>query len=274
MFSQSPDVGEGTTAAGQVQDQEHAEPACFPTESKTEADASAEPEPMESVPAAPPLSDVLESAWDAIVLQDATGRITFWNAAAAADWEWNAQEAVGQSFADLIIVDQSHYAEVTTAIAQAGQWRGHLATVNKSGRLLIRHASVSAWDCGEDVAPGLLISCRAAETLAGDARSVLRLERLEALAQSVASRAHDLNNALSPLTISMDMIRDRLPGAADQNLVETMQLAVDWAVVLVQELVDAAQAATAPLQLPESDEPPAITRPIPAPDPLQSTLPL
>jgi PAS domain S-box-containing protein len=49
------------------------------------------------------LRAILEGALDAVVVMDATGRITFWNARAEEVFGWTAAEAVGGDLAELII---------------------------------------------------------------------------------------------------------------------------------------------------------------------------
>jgi PAS domain S-box-containing protein len=184
------------------------------------------------------LDKVLESAGDAIVLHDCEGKITFWNAAASQDWGWKAGEAVGKAVGALLFVDQQHYTRIRQALTTKHQWRGNVATMSKSGRLLVRHASISRWE-GQGGSGGVLMSCRPAETREADPRAVLRAERLESLASTVGDRLHELNNALSPITMSLDLLRTRLNAPADCLLLDALEEATAWSVRVATDLHNA-----------------------------------
>ena len=179
---------------------------------------------------------VLEIATDAIVLHDVSGTISFWNGAAGKEWGWSAREAVGKLVGPLLFVDQAHYARVQEALRDQNQWSGHVATMSKDGKLMVRHASMSRWHGDAHSSPGVLMIYRPAQTLLGESTAILRLERLEALARAVSKRVHELNNALSPITMSVDLLRDRIRNPEDQRLLAALEDATEWTTRVTRDL--------------------------------------
>jgi PAS domain S-box-containing protein len=230
-----------------------------------EADAShgqspaAEPQrPADRKPAAV-LSALQAGAADgaaaAIVFQDAAGKITFWNAAATRSWEWTEEEAIGQPAAGLLFADQRHYEEITREVATAGKWRGHVMTRTKSGRLEIRYGMISPWNRGDDAGNGVLMSFRAPMFPGVDPAMMLRLERLEAVARGMASRTHDLKNAVSPFTMSLELLRPRLDKPEDGPLLQLVEEATARLCALAEDFLEDARHAIS--LLPKSPENPA-----------------
>jgi len=196
------------------------------------------------------LGTALETATDSIVLHDLDGKITFWNAAAAKDWGWATREAIGKSVGPLLFIDQEHFARIRETLDDQKQWRGHVATMSKTGKLLVRHASISRWVEDADSSPGTLMSCRPAEMLDMEPAAILRMERLKALSRSVSKRLHELNNALSPITMSVDLLRSRLQAPADQRVLAALQEATAWSARVTEQLHADLQEAIEPLLLP------------------------
>jgi PAS domain S-box-containing protein len=208
--------------------------------------ATPEPRAHEAGHAQLRLETVLQTAADAIILHDAEGKVTFWNAAAAREWGWSAREAIGKAVGPLLFIDQDHYNKIHRALTSAKQWQGHVATMSKCGKLVVRHASVSQWENGA-AAPGVLISCRTAGALDIDCGSVLRIGRLEAFAEIVAKRVHELNNALSPIVMTVDLIRSRIDAPGEQALLSALDHAAAWAARITTDLQADLQEANQPL---------------------------
>src|SRR5438046_2491353 len=53
-----------------------------------------------------PTRNILENAFDGVVVMDAQGRVVMWNPRATTMFGWSAEEAIGRLVAELIIPEQ------------------------------------------------------------------------------------------------------------------------------------------------------------------------
>ncbi len=93
---------------------------------------------LESRPPLAQMAALLDVSDDAIVLTDDRHQIAYWNGGAARTYGWQAKDALGQVFEDLIptqfpIARQ----EVQIAIRDRGMWEGELTHVRKDGRRIV-----------------------------------------------------------------------------------------------------------------------------------------
>jgi PAS domain S-box-containing protein len=195
---------------------------------------------------------ILDHTHDAVVVTDLAGRITFWNQGAERLYGWSASEALGLE-ADWLLSKSlvPELEEAQHTILEQGNWQGELQHVKKDGgRLLVR----SRWALIHD-RRGRPKAKLTANTDITEARRIetdfLRSQRLESIGLLASGIAHDLNNALAPIRMAIELLRDKLPNDAEQQLLETIGDGVGRATDMVSQLVTFAGGAGGPrLQVP------------------------
>lgn len=153
---------------------------------------------------------LIDKAHDAILVQELDGRIRYANPSAIAlfgwkDIDWRKPETVPNLFA----LDQ---AAADSAKAQAlsdGEWNGELKLQGSGGRVLIVS---SRWTLIRDEVGEpkelLVISSDITDQKQMEAQ-LLRTQRMETIGSLAGGMAHDLNNALSPILMGVQMLRRR-----------------------------------------------------------------
>jgi diguanylate cyclase (GGDEF)-like protein/PAS domain S-box-containing protein len=79
-------------------------------------------------------ASLLDKAHDAITVSDVDGRITYWNRGAQRIFGWTADEAMGKTRADLLIVSSEEFHNAQATALQNGDWTGELRKRRKDGR--------------------------------------------------------------------------------------------------------------------------------------------
>lgn len=155
-------------------------------------------------------ASLLDKAQDAILVRDLDSTITYWNKSAQHLYGWSADEAVGRRASQLLYADPSRFEEVTALVLAKGEWQGEIEQVSKSG--------------GEVVVEGRWTLVRGT---AGQPKSILaintnitekkkledqiyRAQRLENIGALAGGMAHDLNNILTPIMMSIDLLKLRI----------------------------------------------------------------
>jgi PAS domain S-box-containing protein len=165
---------------------------------------------------------LLEIATDAIVVRSLDWQILFWNQSATRIYGWTATEAIGQDVNQLLHQVQTAELQAAEQILLAtGEWQGELEKVTKTGQTLILE---SRWTLARDHAGQaqfvLTVDTDITEKKQLEAQ-FLRAQRLENLGALAGGIAHDMNNILTPILSSAQLLQIKLlhqNAAADRLL--------------------------------------------------------
>lgn len=150
---------------------------------------------------------LLDKARDAILVRDLAGRVTFWNASAERLYGWSAAEAVGRSVRELIDKDHARYDKAQQMLLADGEWDGELVHTTRDGRRVTvegRWTLVGGRGGAADAV--LVINTDVTERKKLEAQ-FLRAQRMESIGTLAGGIAHDLNNVLAPILMSVDLLR-------------------------------------------------------------------
>jgi len=154
-------------------------------------------------------ADMLDLAQDAILIRDLDHTIKFWNQGAERIYGWTRDEAVGRSIRDLLYADPEKFDRPTAAVLADGSWTGDLEHTRKDGETLIVEGR---WTLIRD-AQGEPDRILAINTDVTDRKRLLqqflRAQRLESIGTLAGGIAHDLNNVLTPILLSVAVLRMR-----------------------------------------------------------------
>jgi PAS domain S-box-containing protein len=151
---------------------------------------------------------LLDKAQDAIIVRDLEDKVVFWNQSAERLYGWAAVEMVGESLPKQICRFSQAYQDATTATFAQGEWVGELQQINKNGQHLVVE---SRWTLVRDKAgnPKSILSINTDIT---DRKKLeqqfLRAQRMESIGTLAGGIAHDLNNVLAPILMSMDLLKN------------------------------------------------------------------
>lgn len=180
---------------------------------------------------------LLDAARDAIVVRDLGLRVQFWNKAAEDLYGWSRDEAMGQRVSDLIYSNRAELDRATAIVMRDGYFVDEMHQVTRDGRQLIM-------DCRWQLIPDL----RGENTLIlavdsditewrreQDAR--MRAQRMEALGTFAGGIAHDLNNVLTPILMSVQLLALDEVDATRRELLGATEAAVKRGSDMVRQVL-------------------------------------
>lgn len=182
---------------------------------------------------------LLDKARDAIVLCDLEDRILYWNQGAERIYGWTVAEAVGQNCKELLFRGQplEKLEEAVRTVLEKGEWFGELHQSTKEGKTIIVE---SRWTllCDEQGRPHhvLVINTDVTEKKKIEVQ-FLRAQRLESIGTLAGGIAHDLNNVLTPVLMTVKLLKRDRPEAERQGLLETAQASVERGAEMVRQLL-------------------------------------
>jgi PAS domain S-box-containing protein len=184
---------------------------------------------------------LLDSAHEAIMVKGLDDRIVYWNKGAERIYGWSAAEALGTRSAALLHKSTAAFESAHAALMEKGEWQGELAKHNKQGREIIAEVR---WTLVRDAqgAPKAVLAINSDVTEKKKlASQFLRAQRMEGIGTLAGGIAHDLNNVLAPLLMSVQYLRTRLPEADDQDLLDTLEQSCRRGASLVQQVLSFAR---------------------------------
>jgi PAS domain S-box-containing protein len=152
-------------------------------------------------------AELLDKAQDAILVRDLEHRITYWNKGAERLYGWTADEVAGRSIQELLFRDTAAFLTAADAVLAQGEWAGELTQFTRDGR----EVSVGCrWALVRDPAGQpravLCINTDLTEHKKLQAQ-LLRTQRMESIGTLAGGIAHDLNNVLAPILMSISLLK-------------------------------------------------------------------
>jgi PAS domain S-box-containing protein len=167
---------------------------------------------------------ILDAALDAIVLRDLDEHLIFWNKAAENLYGWTIEEAKSLDIHKLIsIEDQTKFERGKREFAEKGECEIELHQKTKNGRSIVTH---SRWSVvhNKDGKPyaRLIITRDITEQRLLEAQ-LRRAQRMESLGTLAGGIAHDLNNMLAPILMSVQILNAKVTDPTLKKLISSLE---------------------------------------------------
>ncbi|MDB6055403.1 MAG: Histidine kinase [Verrucomicrobiales bacterium] len=185
---------------------------------------------------------MLDLAHDAIMVRDLDQRITFWNRGAERLYGWSSSEAMGKSVYELLYrEDATFFQNAVETVMAAGEWSGESHKASKSNLSLTVYSRWTLMRDEQGNAKAILaINTDITEMKKLQAHS-LRAQRLESIGTLAGGIAHDLNNALAPIMMGVELLRMEYP--KESKIVEMFESSARRGADMVRQLLSFAKGA-------------------------------
>ena len=170
---------------------------------------------------------LLDKTQDAIIVRDLEHRILYWSQGAERLFGWTAAEALGQNAFEILSKTQSEscLAALRTVI-ETGAWNGELTHAARDGHEVIVESRWTLVRDPEGRPSSILVISTDITARKSLETQFLRTQRLESIGSLASGIAHDLNNVLAPIMMSVNLLQESLTDEQDRRLLETLRLSV------------------------------------------------
>jgi PAS domain S-box-containing protein len=180
---------------------------------------------------------LLDVATDAILIRGLDDRILYWNKGAEKMYGWRAGEAQGKKSLELLSGDPEQHRPALQTLDREGQWQGELSQLTKEGRVIIAECR---WTIApeSDGRPATILSINTDVTEKKKLEAqFLRAQRMESIGTLAGGIAHDLNNILGPILLSIDYLRDQSEDAETQRVLNALESSASRGADLVRQVL-------------------------------------
>jgi PAS domain S-box-containing protein len=185
---------------------------------------------------------LLDQAQDAILVRDLAHNILFWNKSAERIYGWTAAEAIGKNVSTLgLKTSGPQFEEAQEAVMDRGEWSGELRQQRRDGsEITVGSRWTLVRDEHDRPKSVLVINTDITEKKRMETQ-FLRAQRMESIGTLAGGIAHDLNNVLSPILMSIDMLQLKAKDPESKKWLDVLRSNADRGGNMVRQVLSFAR---------------------------------
>lgn len=188
------------------------------------------------------LDAVMEGSTDIIFVKDLAGRYQFINSAGARFVELAPSEIIGRTDAELFSDEMArHFRETDKAVMAAGEARTSEEFGTVIGRVRVFSVNKAPWRDAKGAIRGIIGVTRDITERRKLEQQSLRSQRMESIGTLAGGIAHDLNNALGPILMSLDLLKLKFPDRASHELLDIIGASAGRGADMVRQVLSFAR---------------------------------
>jgi len=166
---------------------------------------------------------LLDKAQEAILVRDMSHQILYWNKSAERVYGWPAEEACGRDVGQLLYRDHADFLQATAKTLQDGEWSGEIEQTTRDGRAIIVEGHWSLVRDEQGQPKQILAINKDITERKKIEQQHLRSQRMESIGTLAGGIAHDLNNVLAPILMSIDLLKLNEKDARRLTMLSTIE---------------------------------------------------
>ncbi len=182
---------------------------------------------------------LLEVTQDAIIVVDETDVILFWNSAAERLYGWKQEDALGNRIADLLYDNKEfkHHFEAQAKVFETGEWEGELRQRTREGKQVVIQSRRTLLDSiGNQPRKVLIVNTDITEKKHLEAQ-LFRNQRVENIGMIASGIAHDMNNVLTPIMASLELLKQKLTDEKSKKRISMLESSVHRGKSLMEQIL-------------------------------------
>lgn len=183
-------------------------------------------------------AELIDKAHNAIIVCDQAGTILFWNQGASRLYGFPKEQVEGKPIKEVLKTRGERLHDAVLEVRRGGEWSGELIRVCADGseKTVESRWTIASVDQSDDDGTILTIDSDITERRNLE-RQFLRAQRMESVGNLAGGVAHDLNNILSPIMMSAELLEDVVSNEQEQKILNRISDGTRRAADLVQQLL-------------------------------------
>ncbi|NJD53662.1 MAG: PAS domain S-box protein [Candidatus Methanoperedens sp.] len=169
---------------------------------------------------------LIDKAQEAIGVRSLEHILTYWNKGAQRLYGWTAQEAIGKNPAEFLFKDNKEpprLIEAKKIVLEKGEWIGELHQLTKEGKeVIVESHWTLIYDSEGKPKSILVVNTDITEKKMFESQ-LLRAQRMESIGILAGGIAHNLNNMLTPVMLSLQMLKGKFTDEHSRKLLSILE---------------------------------------------------
>ncbi len=184
-------------------------------------------------------AELLDKARDAILLCNMDLEIQYWNEGAQRIYGWHADEVRGKTISAVLLRGNPppQMQEIFENIDTRGEWAGELKEFTRDGKTLITQVHITLIRDHANAPKALLMINTDVTERKKLEEQFLRAQRLESLGVLVSGIAHDLNNALAPVLMGINLLSSQSSNKDSKSILNMMETSARRGADMVRQVL-------------------------------------
>ena len=183
----------------------------------------------------------LDKAQDAIIVRDLEGQILFWNKGAERLYGWTGEEAASRNVTDMLNADTKKFVEITRLTMSHGEWAGEVQHLTREKReITVEVRCTLIRDQAGHPKAILSINTDITERKKIEAQ-FMRAQRMESIGTLAGGIAHDLNNILAPIMMSIGILKTTTNDPQATKILDTIEVSAKRGADIVRQVLSFAR---------------------------------
>jgi PAS domain S-box-containing protein len=184
---------------------------------------------------------LLDNARDSILVCDLDGKILFWNKGSERMYGWTRREVLDRNIACLLYPNPKKFEEIRGLTNSLGEWHGELQKLAKDRHEMTVEARWTLIrDKKGDPKSMLSINTDITERKKIEAQ-FMRAQRMESIGTLAGGIAHDLNNILAPIMMSIDILKLTAQDPQAKTILKTIEVSAKRGADIVRQVLSFAR---------------------------------
>ncbi|VVB84741.1 Chemotaxis protein CheY [uncultured archaeon] len=182
---------------------------------------------------------LLDKAQDAILVRNLEGSITYWNKSAERLYGWAAEEVISKNANELLykdIEELSQPIKVQKIVIERGEWSGELHHVTKDGREITVESRWTLMHDNEGKPKSILVINTDITGRKKLEEQFLRAQRMESIGTLAGGIAHDINNVLAPIMLSLELLSEKFTDNESRKLIDILDRSARRGASLIKQV--------------------------------------
>ena len=182
---------------------------------------------------------LLNETQDAIIVLDENEQITFWNRGAELTYGWGADEVTGRSLQEFLYAGdrEQDFRFIVECVMEFQKWNGENRHRRKDGKEILVD---SRWRIvqSKNGSPTKLLIVNTDITSKKRLESqFIKTQKMESIALLTGGIAHDLQNILAPVAMSIGLLRDELKDQTSLTVLRAVEESAQSGLQLVKNIL-------------------------------------
>jgi PAS domain S-box-containing protein len=186
-------------------------------------------------------AELLDKATDAIVVSDLRGYVTSWNKGAERVYGWRRDQVIGRKLGELLFAHPEAFEEISRSLIEEGELPGEVQHVAKDGHEITVDARWTLLRDKNNLPKSVLAICTDVTEKRATEAQLMRSQRMESIGTLAGGIAHDLNNILTPILSSIEILKLSDPTPRSARVLDTIETSARRGADIVRQVLSFAR---------------------------------